>query len=269
MISTYLLRFLETDIRISFSGFYEKPCFFSLSPARDNEIRADMNIILYRDSFESAEYINGTNGLSPELERIDGGKYCEIFSVEDRTVKCFFEKSFSIDFILNRLINKAFHAFQEYLDVILLHSALVISGGKTFLFVAPSGGGKSTLCAYALEKGRTVLSEEMCIVKKKDSAFYARRFPFCVAEYDAEVLQKVGGIFFLNKSEKNSLSKISVLEAFQRAVPEATSYRYDYGSRASYRKHVFGFLNMMFENLGFHLLDFTKSAEFLSCLDPV
>lgn len=57
-----------------------------------------------------------------------------------------------------------------------VHGCLLESQGKSILFVGPSGAGKSTIAKNSI--GATVVSDEMCAVRRQDGCWYAYGLPF-------------------------------------------------------------------------------------------
>jgi hypothetical protein len=172
-----------------------------------------------------------------------------------------------LKYAIDHMVNKSFHVFQNFLDMVFLHSASIIINGKVCLFVARSGGGKSTIASIAEERGYNVLGDELCCVKRKKDKYYTRVFPYPIAVDNTSIDQEVGAIFFLNKAKKNELREISILDAVRRAMPEATSLYYDQSARENmndYRSHVFKSLSSTLETVKFGLLDFNKDGEVFS-----
>ncbi len=229
----------------------------------------DMEIYLYEDKRGAIIDRIKKGRLGDRVEETGGGSYFELFDTGRRKTFYFFESGVPLGYLLNRAVNRSFLAFQSILDIFFLHCASIVMDDRLYLFVAPSGGGKSTVSSFAREAGFSVLDEESCVVKRKRDRFFAGLFPFCLLPGHADKEREVGGVFFLNKSGTNKVRKISAIEAVRRALPEATCLYHDHvpqGGKAGYRKHVFQLLNLMFENVDFRLLDFNKHPGVLSCL---
>ncbi len=175
----------------------------------------------------------------------------------------------SLDFLLNHGVNRSFLAYQSMLDIIFLHTASVVVDDKAHLFIAPSGGGKSTICSLAQENDLGVLGEEFCAIKKDGDKFYAGLFPCFTPYIDPYKEWEIGGVFFLSKSEIDRISSISVIDAIRKAMPEATCFYTEHvpkDKRAHHKKHIFNFLEAMFENVDFKMFDFRKHPEAFLCL---
>ncbi len=60
----------------------------------------------------------------------------------------------------------------------LLHSAAVAEDGSAQLFVGVSGSGKSTISQLALDSGRSVLSDDLNALWRRDECSYVEQVPF-------------------------------------------------------------------------------------------
>lgn len=61
---------------------------------------------------------------------------------------------------------------------LLLHAAGVISNGKGYVFFGHSGAGKTTTARLSLTANKTVLSDDLVIVKKRGEKFWLYGVPF-------------------------------------------------------------------------------------------
>lgn len=61
----------------------------------------------------------------------------------------------------------------------VIHGAAVVDGGGVFLFAGPSGAGKSTVSRLGLERGRTVLSDDLnALLPRRDGGVTLAGLPF-------------------------------------------------------------------------------------------
>ncbi|MEA3490183.1 MAG: hypothetical protein U9R44_07625 [Candidatus Omnitrophota bacterium] len=259
----------KTAVRLNFRNFRERPRGFK--PVQSSiEMPGDLDIHLYMDEDGSVIRNIRKGPLADGVIQLFGGACCLIHDVKRMRTSCFFEKGVNIDSIMNRAVNVSFIAFQSLLGVIFLHAASIVMGGRSYLFIAPSGGGKSTICSLAREAGLRVLDDESCMVKKHNGCFYASTFPCFLPSFVEQEEWEIGGVILLNKSGRNRSRPISVLDAMKRSIPDAMVFFRKPApgiGKAEYRKNVFDFLECMFSRLKLRQLDFRKDPGVFGCLD--
>ena len=270
-MSRYFVESMGTAIGIDLKNFNSFPTAYELTPCekdRENEVE----ICLYEDT-EGKIIEKIANDNSPALiQETTDGRYCEIYNAKRKRTFCIFDNGKMLNYIIDKTISSSLHAFQAYLDIVFLHASAVLMSGKAYLFIAPSGGGKSTIATLIEKKGHRILSDDLCCVKRIDGKYYARIFPSSAAFGDAENMYEIGAFFFINKSDRNILSDLSVAEAIRKAMPEATNMYYghlDPDNRSKYRSHVFSFLDSMFKKIRIGSLDFDKTGDVISCLENI
>lgn len=251
----FYLKKLKTVFLLNLMNFDNEHCCDFLSPV-DRHKKWDLEILLFKDQHKG-------RGARP------GSLYREIFNTAERRTFCFFKSGISLGHVITREVNQSFLVFQGVLDILFLHAASVIIGDKVYLFVAPSKGGKTTVASLALESGLRVMGDESCIIKRKKNRFYAGTFPFNDLSDTLDKEREIGGIFLLNKSGVNKAKDLPATEALRRAMPEATCFFHKHvpeSEKVNHKKHVFNFLNSMFENVDYKLLDFKNKSDIFSYL---
>ncbi|GEM_PF-1867995 len=97
---------------------------------------------------------------------------------------------------------------------LMLHSAGVLDGEKAYLFIAHSGGGKSTLAKLALKRGMTVLNDDRIIIRKQYNIVKVFGNPWHgEVEHTSSRSALIRGIFFIKKSKSNRVVPISKKDA--------------------------------------------------------
>jgi len=269
-MTKFCLNALETTVNLNFLNFDGAPYSSSLALASRHK-KGDMEVFLYEDhsgtvikKAEKAKLENSIKRTGP------GSSHLEIFNITKRRTFCFFRDGISLAYIISQAVSRSFLVFQTVLDIIFLHAASIVMGNRVYLFVAPSGGGKSTISSLAIESDLGVLDDEFCVIKRKDNRFYAGLFPFNrLLDVPPDRVHEVGGVFFLNKSDVNKAGDLSATEAISRAFPEATCFFRKHvpgDGKADHKKQVFNFLDSMFESVDYKLLDFKKSPDIFSYL---
>lgn len=100
---------------------------------------------------------------------------------------------------------------------LLLHACGVISNGKGFVFFGPSGSGKTTVARLSLD--RTVLSDDLVIIKKSGSVFRLYGVPFRGDFPEAprhNASAGLHGIYVLVKDRQHYLTPVLLPEAIAR-----------------------------------------------------
>lgn len=101
----------------------------------------------------------------------------------------------------------------------LVHSAGVVEEGRVFLFLGPSGAGKTTVGRLARSAGRTVLSDDMNAVVAGGAGscgFRVERLPFAGdlgQTADPCEVHPLGGLFRLEKGPEVRLEELSPARA--------------------------------------------------------
>ncbi len=100
-------------------------------------------------------------------------------------------------------------------DGLLVHSSCINVNKKTFLFVAKSGGGKSTIAK--IFSGFNVLSDELVALRIIKNNIFVYSTPFWgeIESNSKESFKfKLNKIFFIKKSDKNFEQQINKKTAF-------------------------------------------------------
>ncbi len=106
---------------------------------------------------------------------------------------------------------------------LMLHSAGLAVGGRAYLFPGRSGAGKSTLAKLAAASGRRgveVISDEINMVLPGRGGWRAHGSPFWgeMRAGGRRASWPLGGVFFPQKAEANSVKACPPAEAFRRLM---------------------------------------------------
>lgn len=104
--------------------------------------------------------------------------------------------------------------FLPAFDATLLHSAGAVWGGVAGLFLAPDGGGKTTL-ASLIRPGGVVMSDDQNVVRSLGGQFRAYSLPWCRI-LGSTGHHPVGGLFFLEKAPDFDLIPLKATDALGR-----------------------------------------------------
>ncbi len=112
----------------------------------------------------------------------------------------------------------------EY-GVYMLHASVIEKDGRGYGFSAPSGTGKSThILLWRRVFGDTVniVNGDKPLVRIKDGIAYAYGTPWCGKEgWQRNVQAPLHAICFLHRAQENKIEKMTVSEAFIRAIGQA------------------------------------------------
>lgn len=103
----------------------------------------------------------------------------------------------------------------------LLHSSAVVYNEKAYLFSAPSGTGKSTHTQLWLKRfdGAYILNDDKPAIKIQKNGFFAFGTPFSgKTDLNINKCVPLGGICFIERSDKNYIEKIPSDEALFRLL---------------------------------------------------
>lgn len=98
----------------------------------------------------------------------------------------------------------------------MLHSSCVVYDGKAYLFSAPSGTGKSTHTQLWLKRfpGAYILNDDKPAIRITENGIYAYGTPFSgKTDLNVNTGVPIGGICVIERSETNSIRRISTDEA--------------------------------------------------------
>jgi hypothetical protein len=104
---------------------------------------------------------------------------------------------------------------------LLLHAAGVISNGKGYVFFGHSGSGKTTTARFSLGLGKTVLSDDLVIIKKRGDRFWLYGVPFRGDFPEAPRVNadaELAGIFALVQDTEHRIEPMAMPEAVGRLV---------------------------------------------------
>ena len=105
---------------------------------------------------------------------------------------------------------------------IFLHSAVIVSAGKAYAFVAPSGTGKTThirLWKKVFGEDVYILNGDKPLIREIDGKFIVFGNPWQGKEnYGVNAQCELAGIYLLNRAEQNSISKPTSIRLFHALI---------------------------------------------------
>lgn len=111
---------------------------------------------------------------------------------------------------------------------IFLHASAVIWEGKAYLFVAPSGGGKSTQAALWESQGAEILNGDKVILAREKDEWMAYGGPVAgSSQIYKDKHATVAAIMVIRKKKHNQLIRMSQREAFLNLYSNAVKSNWD------------------------------------------
>ena len=106
----------------------------------------------------------------------------------------------------------------------ILHCAYIEHHGKGILFSAPSGVGKSTQAAlWEKYRNSVTVNGDRALLRKKEGKWLACAWPVCgSSQICKRVDVPVHAIVMLRQGKKNSVMRLSPIEAFRQLYPQVT-----------------------------------------------
>jgi len=155
---------------------------------------------------------------------------------------------------------------------LLLHGAAGVRAGRAYLFLAKSGGGKSTLASLCDESGIPVLGDEMAMVLEKRSAFFLRPLPRQSLAVPASLptgeATRIRGIFFLAKDASPRVEPVPPLSSIARCLREDLLFEFR-KLTPQQRQKVLSRCGRLFRRVPTYVLHFAKDNRFWDVIDEL
>ncbi len=143
-------------------------------------------------------------------------------------------------------------------NAILIHGCGIIAGNQKYLFVASSGGGKSTIAKLALDNDFNVLNDDRIIIVRKNKQFIAYGNPWHgEIENTLNIGFPIKKIILLQKSDAEHISDIKDKEVLE-IILENIFYL---PGILEAKKKVIDFAFNMLAEIDFYRLDFTLKND--------
>ena len=153
---------------------------------------------------------------------------------------------------------------------LVLHAAAVVRNGGTYVFVARTGGGKSTLAALCDADGLPVVGDDGVLVLEKNEAFYVRPLPRQTGapSFSAPLGDGVRprGAFFLVQADEPRIEPVGPLGAVARCLEDNTLFGFRHAGPAE-RKVMLDRLIRFFVTMPAYVLRFALDARFWDVID--
>lgn len=123
--------------------------------------------------------------------------------------------------VLSELFMVGFYSYMSLQNTLLLHASVVEHKGKSIVFTASSGVGKTTQAElWAKYKGAVILNGDKVFLKREDDGIHAWGSPWRGSSpYGENASAPLRAIVALEQAEENSIRKLEGLEVLEYVVP--------------------------------------------------
>lgn len=144
-------------------------------------------------------------------------------------------------------------------NALVFHSAYIIHEGKSILFSAPSGTGKSTQASlWEKYKNAQIVNGDRSIVKISDAKVEVHGLPFCgSSQINYDESAPLAAIVFLEQAKENEIRTVSKAEAIRKIYSQCSVNYWN----VSQVQTVFEMLGTLVEQVPVYLLKCTISEE--------
>lgn len=141
----------------------------------------------------------------------------------------------------------------------ILHASYIRFGGKSILFSAPSGTGKSTQAdLWNRILGADIINGDRVALGKKDKKWMSYGIPFCGSSGISEnVNAPLGAIVVLRQNVENNIRKLEKKEAFKYLYSETVVHIWD----EKYQRLTIDLLLQLLEDVPVFLLECRPDKE--------
>ena len=140
-----------------------------------------------------------------------------------------------------------------YTKSLILHASGIKKDGQGLLFIGKSGSGKSTLCG--LSKEGDVIHDDLSALRKNHKGWLI--FPCPGAETKSIKPVKLRSIFFIKKSKRNKIQRLSLKQSLKELDGQCISLRYSDSAAETYDS-----LFDLFKKVPSYRLHFRKDPSF-------
>ncbi len=121
--------------------------------------------------------------------------------------ECFFD-------IFSSALNLAYLKLSLTENFFLLHAAAIIVSGRCLLFLAASGGGKTTVSENAISRGYEILSDDHVFVVPDKDRYYAHGTPFGKIGLNRRGYP-IAGVFVLEQADDDCIEPAANIDIFK------------------------------------------------------
>lgn len=157
-------------------------------------------------------------------------------------------------------------------NIFFLHGSSFVKNGVAFVFVGPSGMGKTTIIKNIKRELR--LSNDTCVIKMSGKSFHIYSSPFDkgFVTFQPNKFYPLKRVYVLRQGKQDSVKKLSFNRKIAHLIfnsPYFMNYKNIqkiYGDDAKVAKKLLGLFHVVTKQIEIEELTFTKNCSFLQTL---
>ncbi len=157
-------------------------------------------------------------------------------------------------------------------SALLFHGAAGLWRHRGYVFLAPSGGGKSALAALCDRARTSVLADDAVLVLAKGEDFFLRPLPRQSGSIPASIAlgnqSRLRRLFFLEKARDPRAEPVAPLKAIARCLKDSLLLGFMYMAPAE-RLAVLDRCIRLFRSVPAYVLHFAKDNRFWDVIDAL
>ncbi len=161
--------------------------------------------------------------------------------------------------VTRELMLVGFYSYMSLYQTLLLHASAIDCDGKSLVFTAPSGTGKTTQAELWMKyRGAKILNGDKVFLKQETDAIHAWGSPWTGSSpYGLNSSAPLEAIIILKQAKENSIRRLDTLEAMTEFVPNVFFPRWDERCEQA----VLDFLDRVMSETKFYLLSCRPDEE--------
>ena len=181
-------------------------------------LRRTLSASEINEFLEELRFCPGDDGFITKPRLVDCHVNWESGLVSIETERELFTSNASFK-LMNHLLRGLYYSIYKLRrgirpDAYLIHGCGIVSDGRGYLFVGPSGVGKTTIATLA--GGSKVLNDEPVLVGQNSSGFYLSGTPFDGGVSNrSPTVERLSAVFSLKQAHKVALRKLGGAEAYR------------------------------------------------------
>lgn len=225
------------------------------------EISSKLKNILYASPW--SHFYLDSSGTTWELFFYDNLYYAALEMHENHSVLYHLGGNLILDMVdryrYNPITLLAVENILIRFNTILLHSCHIKYGGKSILFTAPSGVGKSTQGAlWEKYLGAEVINGDRTAIRRKEGVWLSYGVPMCgTSGIHLNKKVELGAIIILEQAEANRIIELPPWEKFKRLYSQTHVYPW----KQDFVREVICIVEKLVSEIPIYLYQCTKEPE--------
>lgn len=151
---------------------------------------------------------------------------------------------------------------------ILIHASGIVRNNSGYLFLGPSGAGKTTAARNCIKSNFKILNDDTMIIYKDKSTYYVSSTPYlstsAISPVDGYAILK--GLFVIMKSDKVTVRKESLALGLQQLYTHTFSLGFLMDMLPELKNMFTSFLRSINNNIPFFILETAINEDPIPCI---